>query len=250
MDAAEAMQRHFADCARSAGRMDRLVFTDFLDPSQAELARRAAEGQHVPVAFYGGHDDAERVVAAFGWTDSPEAISWPLAALRADWDGRFAACEHRDILGALMALGVERECFGDILIDAGNARAFLFVLENMESFIISELKSAGRAALRLSRAESVSELPPQGEYRRVTVQSPRLDAVMAAAFNVSRAEAQRMVRSGRVRVSFVECLNADRQLAAGDIVSARGLGRFKLIAEQGRTRRDRLGLGIFTFKGK
>ena len=78
---------------------------------------------------------------------------------------------------------------------------------------------------------------PRGEMCRITVQLLRLDAVLAAALNLSRAEAQQTVRSGKVRVSFMECLNIDKQLEPGDIVMcAAWVGL--LIEERGRTRRQ------------
>ncbi|MGI6182852.1 MAG: YlmH/Sll1252 family protein [Candidatus Fimadaptatus sp.] len=250
MDEREVTLAHLADCARRAGRTGRIMFSNFLDPAEAGLAQQAAAAERVPVQLFGGYEDAERTVAAFGWTDGEE-IQWPIAVMEAAWDGRFASCQHRDILGSLMALGVDRECFGDIVIDEAHSRALLFALERMEDMLKGSWDSAGRAALRVRRLYDIGELPPpQGELRRITVQSPRLDAVLAAALSLSRAEAQQVVRSGRVRVSFVECTAIDRQLQPGDVVSARGLGRFKLIEEQGRTRRDRLGLCIFKYQNK
>lgn len=250
MDENEALASHLADCARRASRTGARVYTGFLDPAQAGLARAAAGAQRVPIELFGGYEDAERVTAAFGWGDEG-GPDWPVVALEARWDARFCSCEHRDILGSLMALGVERECFGDILIDSPNARAILFALARMEDYLRANWTQAGRAGLKVGRLRDLGELPaPRGEVRRITVQSPRLDAVLAAVFNMSRAEAQRAVRSGRVRVSFVECEDIDRQLEVGDVVSARGLGRFKLLEDQGRTRRDRLGMSVFRYEGK
>ncbi len=249
MDDNTALVSHLSDCARRAERIGARVYTGFLDPAQAGLARAAANAQRVPLELFGGYADAERVVAGFGWDDG--AGAWPVVALEARWDARFSSCEHRDILGSLMALGVERECFGDILIDADGARAIVFALERMQSYLEANWTQAGRAGLRVRRLDDAGELPaPRGETRRVTVQSPRLDAVLAAVYNLSRAEAQRVVRSGRVRVSFLECDAIDRLLEPGDVVSARGLGRFRLLEEHGRTRRDRLGLAVFKYEGK
>ncbi len=250
MDENAVMLAHLNDCARRASRTGRITFSNFLDPAQAEIAQAAANSERVPLVLSGGYPDAERTVAAFGWPDDDE-ILWPIIVMQASWDKRFCSCQHRDILGSLMALGIERECFGDIIIDADNSRALLFTLDRMESFLTQNWLSAGRATLDVKRLDDVGSLPPpRGETRRITVQSPRLDAVLAAVMNLSRAEAQQVVRSGKVRVSFKECLNIDHQLDIGDIVSARGLGRFKLIEDQGRTRRDRLGLSVFKYEGK
>lgn len=250
MDENTVVLAHLTDCARRAARSGRIMFSNFLNPAQAEIARQAAAIERVPVELSGGHPDAERTVAAFGWPDDEE-IEWPIAIMEAAWDGRFASCQHRDVLGSLMALGVERECFGDIIIDSDNSRALLFALDRMEDFLTQNWISAGRASLKVRRLTDAGAIPPpRGEMCRITVQSPRLDAVLAAALNLSRAEAQQTVRSGKVRVSFKECLNIDKQLEPGDIVSVRGMGRFKLIEEQGRTRRDRLGFAIFKYEGK
>ena len=135
MDENAVMRAHFADCARRAARTGRRVFSNFVDPAQAALAIEAANVERVPVEFDGGYPDAERTVAAFGWSEY-EDTAWPVIVLSAAWDARFCSCQHRDILGSLMALGVERECFGDIIIDADNARALLFTLERMESLCL------------------------------------------------------------------------------------------------------------------
>ena len=79
--------------------------------------------------------------------------------MEAAWDGRFASCQHRDVLGSLMALGVERECFGDIIIDSDNSRALLFALDRMEDFLTQNWISAGRASLKVRRLTDLRRNP-------------------------------------------------------------------------------------------
>ena len=69
MDENAVVLAHLTDCARRAARSGRIMFSNFLDPAQAEIARQAAAIERVPVELSGGHPDAERTVAAFGWTD-------------------------------------------------------------------------------------------------------------------------------------------------------------------------------------
>ncbi len=88
MDENAVVLAHLTDCARRAARSGRIMFSNFLDPAQAEIARQAAAIERVPVELSGGHPDAERTVAAFGWPDDEE-IEWPIAIMEAAWDGRF-----------------------------------------------------------------------------------------------------------------------------------------------------------------
>lgn len=93
MDENAVTRAHLADCARRAARTGRMMFSNFLDPAQAELALEAARSEGVPVELSGGYADAERAVAAFGWPDGEE-IDWPIAVMSAAWDARFCSCQH------------------------------------------------------------------------------------------------------------------------------------------------------------
>ena len=106
------------------------------------------------VALWGGYEGAERCVAAFYAGDPPEAGDWPVVALRLQWNAKFANPGHRDLLGAMMGLGIEREMTGDIAM--GTYRdapcAYLFALEEVADYIAANLDSAGRASLKVSVA--------------------------------------------------------------------------------------------------
>ena len=249
MEDAGMLLRHFADCARRAQRSGDFVYTDFIDGAQLSLARQAAREELIPVSFHGGYDDAERVIAAFGpeYAGEPQP---PIALLSARWNAKFAACGHRDILGSLMALGVERSSYGDILVDSANAVAYVFVLQRMRDYICANWNSAGRAVLTVEPCEAgdVTLPEPEGALKRVTVQTARLDAFIAAVFNMSRGDAQTQVRRGNVKLNYVECLRNDAKLAAGDLVSVRGSGRFKLAGDLLTTRKDRLACEVFVYK--
>ena len=60
MDENAVVLAHLTDCARRAARSGRIMFSNFLDPAQAEIARQAAAIERVPVELSGGHPDAER----------------------------------------------------------------------------------------------------------------------------------------------------------------------------------------------
>jgi RNA-binding protein YlmH len=81
------------------------------------------------------------------------------------------------------------------------------------------------------------------------VQQERLDALVAGACRLSRAEAQRLIAGGLVKLNHVPCLRADARLAEGDLISVRGHGRVRVVAFQGESRRGRLIVNVFKYGG-
>ena len=170
----------------------------------------------------------------------------PLAAVRA----RFKSdreLTHRDILGSLMGLGLQREAVGDIYLQE-DCCVFV-VLREVAGFVLQNMTSAGRVSLHLELIP-LNELPAREvkfETRRDSVMSMRLDGVVAAAFNLSRNSADELIKSGRVSLDHLECLKGDKTVHSGSIISVRGMGKVQ-IEETGTTsRRGRMGIEVKKF---
>ena len=248
-----ALDKRLNELALRAQHTGRVCATRFLEPATLAAVNAAAARAGVKVALWGGYDGAERCVAAFYADDPPGAGDWPMVALRLQWNGKFANPGHRDLLGAVMGLGIEREMIGDIAM--GTYRdapcAYLFALEEVADYIAANLDSAGRASLKVSMAMEPPQLsPPEDESLRLTVQQQRLDAVLAAACRLSRSEAQRLIAAGLVKLNHVPQLRPDARLSEGDLISARGYGRVKVTAFQGESRRGRQVVQVFRYGGK
>ncbi len=246
----EALKKRLCELARRAASTHRTCFSRFLEPSALDEARSAAAKAGARAAFWGGYEGAERRVAAFYDQDAPEAADWPIAALRLEWNAKFAHPGHRDLLGAVMGLGIDRETTGDIAMGVFREAecAYLFAAREMADYIAASLESAGRAALRVSvAAEEPALLPPEGVSMRLTVQNARLDAILAAACRLSRAEAQRLIAAGLVKLNHAPQLRSDARLGEGDLISARGYGRIRLEAMEGESRRGRLIVRVFRY---
>ena len=221
------------------------TYTRFLEPPMEIACRAAANFAGCEVAFEGGYEGAERRMAGF-YAGGAEALSFPIRRLRVDWNARYGSIGHRDILGALMGLGIERETLGDIaMLKEG---ALLFVHEDMADYVAANLESCGRVKVRVSPCgEDVAPPEPEGTLIYRTVPSERLDAVLAAACDLSRQKAQEMIRAELVKVDHAVETRADAHLEAGSLVSARGLGRFRLQEVTGLTRKGRVGLRLFVY---
>ena len=195
----ELLRRRFQELAERSFRQDRPLFTGFLSPAEAQWALTAGKKAQVFTVLNGGYPDAERVIACFSPED--EVPEFPMDALELRWPHQSAPA-HRDILGSVMGLGLERHCIGDIVLEA--ERAILFCEHSMAEHLRDSLLSAGRIRLQTALLSELPELaPPEGTEWRDTVASPRLDAVVASGCRLSRIQSRRshQRRSGEIEAS-------------------------------------------------
>lgn len=226
----------------------RTCFSRFLTTPAETDARSAANAAGAHVSFFGGFADAERRMAAFHSEDAPQEDEWPLTPLVIKWNPKYADPGHRDLLGALMGLGVDRAVTGDIAFGRQAGTAYLFCCEDVADYLCANLESAGRARISVERADLPVDIrEPEGVFLRVTVQSPRLDAILAAALHLSRGEAARLIEAGFVQRDHRVELRGDQHIAEGELLSVRGHGRLRLTACEDLTRKGRLALRLFKY---
>ena len=77
--------------------------------------------------------------------------------------------------------------------------------------------------------------------------SLRLDAVASSGFRLARGKAAALIESGRVQLNWRECVKPDKLLEAGDVVSARGYGKFELSEVGGLTKKGRISIIILLY---
>ena len=233
------------DKAERAFRRNVPAATDFLSPQQRAQARdclRLAGISETAYVLQGGYEGAERQVLLFlpDWME-PESAENPIRCLRAEYREEEKPT-HRDFLGSLMGMGVVREKIGDILVAPGSTD--LLVLEGVADFLLRSWSSAGRTRLRVSAIglENLHIPAAARKELRDTVSSLRLDAVAASGFRLARGKAAALIESGKVQLNWRECVKPDKLLEAGDVVSARGFGKFELSEVGGLTRKGRVSI--------
>ena len=151
-------KNRYRELALRALHRDCAQFTRFVDPAERNQVRAAANAAGVSAAFCGGYPDAERCIAAFYLETEP--AKYPIEAVEVRWNTKFASVGHRDLMGAVMALGLERETLGDICMGREDGVAYVFCVPEMADYLIGALESAGRASVKLSRAREVLIAPP------------------------------------------------------------------------------------------
>ena len=231
--------------ALRADRSGAAVAGRFVTGEERAMAVHEARAADVAAAFDGGFPDAERVQVCFhpAWAEAEFTAVW----LEIRWAARFARVTHSDLLGSLMALGIDRSFFGDLI--ALEDRAYLLALPEAAARLPGEWLQAGNVPVKVQQLteKPVFELP-RGEEMRDTVAALRLDCVLASGMRTSRAKAAEMIRAGLVAVEHMPEERTDRLLAAGQLLSVRGFGRIRLLEVGAPTRKDRLPVLLEVFR--
>ena len=228
MDAAKELQMHIKDLARQAESRGTYTYSAFLSPAElSDILARERELIPVPFTVWGGSEAAERKLLCFGseaWFGYPPA--WPICVVAIEPAAeRFAEeLSHRDYLGALMSLGIDRFLTGDIVIRGKNA--WLFCLDSIADYLCENLTSVRHTAVRCHvETGEVPALAPQFQELRVNVASARVDAVAAAFLGKSRSSIGELFASGKVFVNSRTVTDGSKLLKEGDVLSVRGFGK-------------------------
>ena len=229
MDDKELLKKRFIELARRSYNAGIYTFTDFLGLAELSIFEEVKrELQGIKYTLFGGHSDTERKMIRFG---SEEELLYdepfPIAIMKAEpISQKFAdKLTHRDVLGALMNLGLERENFGDITI-IDNV-AYIFMKDSVVNYAKENLTRAKHTDLKLSVIENLpSDKLFKTEEKSIQLSSERLDAVVAKVFNLSREAAQSLFVRELVYVSGKLTLSASYTPKRDDVISVRGHGRF------------------------
>lgn len=229
---------------------DIVLFSEFLDLYEQNmihhLDRRILNGVHIE--FSGGYGTAERQMAAF----VPDALcyvwKYPFVCLQIRPDApKFAqTLTHRDFLGAMLHLGIQRSVLGDILVD--DSSALVFCHEKMADFLIRELTMIRHTAVSVSYYEGdPAVLSPKTEEITGTVASVRLDSVIALAFHTSRSQVSSLIPEGRVFVNGKLITSNGCHLNSGDLISVRGMGKLRFDSVLSTTKKGRELIRVLRF---
>lgn len=239
-------------CARAA--RGEITHTQFLTPREAKLLAARFAPYREQILFAGGYAEAERrrlyflppyLEGADGQLRA-ECLSGvfgeTLCAVKVSGSG-YRELSHRDFLGAVLSLGIERDRIGDICVITPHT-AVLFCDLLMAEFLTENLLRVANDAVRVSSFLPPADFNGGKRYEAVsdTVASPRADAVVAALLNLSRERAQALFREGRVEIDYEIEERVDKPLSEGAIVSIRGYGKFTVRSLSDKTRKGRFRL--------
>lgn len=244
-------QKRLRELSRTAYYREVITFTDFLDLNELHMVHSfRPEGTGITVRFWGGYEGAERQIAAFlpdalSYDLTEEAIGYPIACIKISPVSRKFSenLSHRDYLGALVHLGIDRSTLGDIVVK--DLDAFVFCQKQMTQFLLQNLDRVRHTNVTLQQVLNPNELPaPQLKEIRGTVASVRLDSMIALAFSSSRSSMLGLIEGGKVFVNGKMAVSNGHPLKPGDVVSVRGYGKFRYEDLAGSTKKGRFSVII------
>ncbi len=240
--------------------------TDFLSVSEQAAFFQILAAEGVPsnvkeycgakYVLYGGFQDAERAMICF----LPDYLDEESFFAQETAEGTVLSCvhvlpvnvrfsddlTHRDYLGALMNLGIERDQIGDIL--TGEKEAYFFVTNKMAQLLCKELVRIRHTSVKCEIVNpSECTIRPAFEEIKGSVASERIDAIVAFVYHLSRAEAQKLIESESVFIDGRTTYSGGYDLKVGARVSVRGHGKFIYDGPSGTTRKGRLFVSVRVF---
>ena len=245
------IQNRLRDLAERSYSQNTYTFSSFLSLSEMDAYYSIERELHyASPAVSGGYENAERCVIRFG---DPESLGYeqnfPIVCVHiSPLMEKFAdKLSHRDFLGALMNLGIERDVLGDI--KAGEKEAYLFCLDSIAEFICDNLYKVKHTSVKCDIITEVSDFPEDEPVETaVQVSSARVDGIISKVCKLSRGDSLDLFREGKVFVNGRLCENNSKNVLKGDVINARGYGKFKIISEPALTRKGKLNITVAVYK--
>lgn len=222
------------DWISQSQRYHHAVLSCFLTEEEQALLKNMCRYEHVKL--YGGCTNAIRQRAAFLYEAEDEA-DFEITCLKAPVLKRFHDITHRDLLGALMSLGIDRSRFGDCFIESGWLVAY--VDSEIAEYVIRNVSSVKRMPVQFECCDPIEPIR-KTELLKINVTSLRIDCVVAALANVSRTMAAEMIAQKRVSIDHKLVEESKRLCNNGNTISISGKGRFIVGNTIGTTRKDRM----------
>src|SRR5699024_3027031 len=217
------------------------VLTDFLDPrEQYILDTIVGSFEGLRDHYFGGGNEAERkraIIAPDYFT--PEEEDFEIVLIELNYPTKFVTLTHRNILGTIMSLGIDRNQLGDIIV---NEKIQFVLTKRFESYIMLELTKIKGAGIKLSSIPFQNMIQSNENWvtRDTTVSAMRLDVIVKHITNTSRALSKKLIEGKRVKVNHREIERVDFLVEENDLLSIKGYGRAKIVANNGESKKGKL----------
>ena len=237
--------RHLLDLCRRSGKTGSWQYSAFLSPAEQEEFLRSPEASAYSFFLTGGYEAAERKILAAGREEEAGLPDPPVSVIAVvPKNAKYAEdLTHRDYLGAILGLGIDRSLTGDILIR--EKQAWFFCLSSAADMLAAALTQVRRTSVEARvTGPDIPELAPRYATLRLNVASERLDAVTAAFSGLSRGQTEKLFSAEKVFVNGRAVTDRGARLKEGDILSVRGFGKAVYDGIEHETKKSRLWVSL------
>ncbi len=245
MNENEATLRHLLDLCRRSERTGNWQYSGFLSPAEQDELLRSPEAARYAFILTGGYEAAERKILVAGDERDAGPAELPICVVAVTPKSMKYAEEltHRDYLGAIMNLGIDRSLTGDILVK--DKKAWFFCLSSAAEMLAASLTQVRKTAVSAEvSGTDIPEIQPEYAPVRLNVISERLDAITAAFTGLSRGQAEKLFGAEKVFVNGRVILDKSTRLKEGDILSVRGFGKAVYDGIEHETKKNRLWVSL------
>lgn len=243
------LQKHLIDLSEMAYARDIVTFSDFLNLNELNILHSTPKNMFFSkYETYGGYEASERQMVAF----LPDALyydyNYPITVLKIEPSApKFAEqLNHRDYLGAILNLGVERCKIGDLLVK--DKECILFLCDSMSRFITENLTRIRHTSVSVTEINPTEfSYTPNFQEIKGTVASVRLDTILSVAYPLSRSKLTGLITGGKVFVNGKLITSNAYRLKEGDVISIRGMGRIAYGGILSETRKGRFYIYVNKF---
>ncbi len=235
------MAKRFVDLSRQAQQKNIVVFSEFLNLNELNIFSQEISRLYSDYEISGGYKLSERQMIAF----IPDALcytwNYPISCLCITPLNRKFAEEltHRDVLGSIMNLGIERSKLGDILV--GEKEIYVFCQEKLAPYLCSELTRIRHTTIKVQPVlPDELNIQLRTEHAEGIISSNRLDSIIACICKISRSQANQWIKGGKIFLNNRETIQPSAECRPGELISVRSIGRFRFVECIGETRKGRL----------
>ena len=216
----------------------RLILTQFLDPYHQSIVKSVIGHQdEVQVLENGGfiHSESQRMIIAPYFYEI-EKEDFEIVVCKIIYAKNFEKLTHRDILGALMSLGIKRELFGDIV--EKDKDFYLAVHRHIYEYLKDHLSMIKRSKVKFVEWDEEIEVKNDYLVKSFIVSSFRLDKIISSFYKISRQKAAEFIRAGHVKVNHKPVEQINYLCNNKDIISFKKHGRVMFVDCNKQTRSD------------
>lgn len=231
----ELLVSRIEDWINQAKRYHDSIVTPFLNEKEVAIVKKIC-GNRINFTLDGGYSNAQMAKVVFSVDDEP--VQSDVVCLMATYNERFIKLTHRDVLGALMNLNIQRNQFGDLWVD-GN-KIVLYTSKNLVNFIMNNCTRISKCDIQFEISSNNLVQVINKKAFTAIISSQRLDNVVSALAGVSRTQAQVLIRAQKVSINHEILVETSKLCNNDDTISIRGVGRFVYLGILKNTKKERI----------
>ena len=155
--------------------------------------------------------------------------------------------KHKEIMGSLYSLSIDKSMIGDIIIDEDNY--YFYIIDKMSSFIENNLFMIGNKYVTIEEIDisKMKDYKKKYEIKNMIVSSLRMDTIVSKITNTSRNNSIELIKNKNVILNYSILKDGSITLKENDIFSIRRYGKYKFSKVIKNTKKDNIVIEYFKY---